>query len=87
MAYKISEVESILKTSIEKALIRGSVLNELDEKADTLHAHASNFKSSAVQQSSWTSSLGTKLSEATNWVRNEFRRKKTWECDVHFLQH
>ena len=77
MAYSPSEVESIIKTNLDKALIRGSVLCEVNEKADMLHAHASSFKSSGAPGRSWGSSLGTKLSEAANWVRNKFKRKKT----------
>ena len=73
-----------MNINIDKVLERGQALQELDEKADVMYAHASSFKSSAPPRSGRIPSFGTKLSEAANWVSSKFKREKTWESAVVF---
>ena len=67
----------LMSVNIDKVLERDQKLCQLDDKAEYLQADAIQFKASAgkLRTKNRISSLGTKLSDAANWVSSKFKCK------------
>ena len=66
----------VMRRNIDAALVRGDTLCNLKNKSDDLSYQSKSFhKTAQKSNTSWIPLVGTKLSNAANWVSSKFKRK------------